>query len=151
MEDASFLEEQYAGVKFQLVDGKTLPFPDNSFDLAVSFAVLEHVGNREQQAQFLRELCRVANKCVITTPNRWYPIEFHTLLPFVHWLPSQVFRSILRAIGNDFLSKEENLNLLSEADVLALLPKDLKIKTEHFRLLGPISNLLFYVEKTKTS
>ena len=25
----------------------------------------------------------------VTTPNRWFPLEVHTLLPFVHWLPGR--------------------------------------------------------------
>jgi hypothetical protein len=25
----------------------------------------------------------------VTTPNRWFPLEVHTLLPFVHWLPAE--------------------------------------------------------------
>ncbi len=25
----------------------------------------------------------------VTTPNRWFPIEFHTVLPLVHWLPKR--------------------------------------------------------------
>ena len=33
------------------------------------------------------ELCRVANRVFVTTPNRLFPVDPHTLLPFVHWLP----------------------------------------------------------------
>ena len=28
---------------------------------------------------------------VISTPNRFYPIEFHTKLPLLHWLPKTFF------------------------------------------------------------
>jgi SAM-dependent methyltransferase len=145
MEDAAFLEAEYPGLKYIPSDGLTLPFPDKSFDLVVSFAVIEHVGNRQQQIAFMRELCRVGKTCFITTPNRWYPIEFHTAIPLIHWLPPSWFRAFLRLIGKHFFAKEENLNLLSEKDVLKMLPADSQVYTRHFRLLGLISNLIFYV------
>ncbi|MEG4800663.1 class I SAM-dependent methyltransferase [Microcoleus sp. ARI1-B5] len=146
MEDAAFLEEEYPGLKYVRSDGSSLPFPDKSFDLVVSFAVIEHVGSRDQQKAFVRELCRVGKTCCITTPNRWYPVEFHTAVPLIHWLPSSWFRALLRLLGKHFFAKEENLNLLSEKDVLKMLPADAQVSTRHFRLLGLISNLLFYVK-----
>jgi ubiquinone/menaquinone biosynthesis C-methylase UbiE len=91
-----------------------LPFGDRTFDFVHSSAVFEHVGNREKQVQFLRELWRVARKGMfVTTPNRWFPIEFHTVLPLVHWLPTPVYRKIFSALGRDFFADVENLNLIS--------------------------------------
>jgi ubiquinone/menaquinone biosynthesis C-methylase UbiE len=145
MEDAAFLEEEYPGLKYVRSDGLSLPFPDKSFDLVVSFAVIEHVGSRTQQQAFVRELCRVGKTCCITTPNRWYPIEFHTAVPLIHWFPPSWFRALLKLLGKHFFAKEENLNLLSEKEVLKMLPADAEVYTRHFRLLGLISNLLFYV------
>jgi len=145
LEDASFLEQDYPGLKFLKTDGLNLPFPDKSFDLVVSFAVIEHIGSRERQRAFVHELCRVGRKCCITTPNRWYPIEFHTVLPLVHWLSPLWFRRILRALGKDFFAKEENLNLLGLKELKSMFPKDMKILEAHYRLFGLVSNLLFYV------
>ncbi|MFP5269677.1 MAG: methyltransferase domain-containing protein [Coleofasciculus sp.] len=145
IEDASFLEQDYPGLKFIEADALRLPFPDKSFDLVVSFAVIEHIGSRERQRAFVQELCRVGRSCYITTPNRWYPIEFHTALPLIHWLPPSWFRSILQLIGKDFWTQEENLNLLCERDMLRFFPKNSKINKMHFRLLGLRSNLVFYI------
>jgi len=114
-EGARFLETTYPGVSFAFADGRNLPFADGAFDFVHSSAVLEHVGSRAQQARFLRESWRVARKGVfITTPNRWFPVEFHTVLPLVHWLPTRVFRRLLVVLGREFFAREENLNLLSE-------------------------------------
>lgn len=146
MEDAAFLEQDYPGLKFVQADGLNLPFADRSFDLAVSFAVIEHVGDRSHQAAFVRELLRVGKVCCITTPNRWHPIEFHTVLPLVHWLPPIWFRRILRWLGMSFWAEEKNLNLLTEADLLALVPAGYRVKIDRFRLLGFVSNLLIYIE-----
>ncbi|NET07747.1 MAG: class I SAM-dependent methyltransferase [Symploca sp. SIO2B6] len=146
VEDAFFLEQDYPGLTFVKTDGSKLPFPDQSFDLVVSFAVIEHVGSQVQQLAFIHELCRVGRRCFITTPNRWYPIEFHTALPLIHWLPPYWFRTILKWIGKDFWAKEDNLNLLSEKNMLNFFPTNTKVYKKHFKLLGMTSNLVFYLE-----
>jgi SAM-dependent methyltransferase len=70
-------------------DGRQLPFADGEFDLGFSNAVVEHVaGGRDGQRSFVHELCRVSSRVFVTTPNRWFPLEVHTLRPFVHWLPA---------------------------------------------------------------
>ena len=70
-------------------DGRELPFEDGAFDIGFSNAVVEHVaGGRDEQRRFVHELCRVARRVFVTTPNRWFPLEVHTLLPLVHWLPA---------------------------------------------------------------
>jgi hypothetical protein len=70
-------------------DGRDLPFSDGEFDLGFSNAVVEHIdGGRSGQQRFVHELCLVSTSVFVTTPNRWFPLEVHTLLPFVHWLPA---------------------------------------------------------------
>ena len=81
-------EAAFPAVSAVRADGRSLPFADGAFDLGFSNAVVEHVaGGREGQRAFVHELCRVAGRVFVTTPNRWFPLEVHTLLPFVHWLP----------------------------------------------------------------
>jgi SAM-dependent methyltransferase len=78
----------FPSVRAVRADGRDLPFADGEFDIGFSNAVVEHVaGGREGQRQFVHELCRVSKRVFVTTPNRWFPIEVHTLRPFVHWLP----------------------------------------------------------------
>ena len=100
IDDASFLAQLYSGVRFLKANGLGLPFSDLAFDIVHSSAVLEHVGSFENQIQLVQECCRVARKSIfMTTPNRWFPMEFHTILPFVHWLPKPVFRQLMRSSG----------------------------------------------------
>jgi len=150
IDDASFLERQYPGLKFiKIESGKALPFRDDQFDIAFSSAVIEHVGSRRQQEFFILEALRVSKRLFLTTPNKFYPVEFHTRLPLVHWLPQKFFAAVLKKIGLTFYSNESNLNLLSKKDLLALLPDRYRSKAEliSFRLFGITSNLILIIKK----
>ena len=132
-EDCVFLEKDFPGLKFIKINGTHFPFQDKSFDLAVSFATIEHVGDRQKQKEFIDELSRVSRQFCFTTPNRWHPIEFHSITPFIHWLPPSMFRFILRCMGKSFFAKEENLNLLSQKEIMRIMPPDKEVHIEHFR------------------
>lgn len=76
------------GVPTVRADGRALPFADRSFDYVVSNAVIEHLGGRYGAERLLAESARIARFGYFhTTPNRRFPIETHTLLPVLHWLP----------------------------------------------------------------
>ena len=149
-EDARYLEQMYPGSRFVLADGRHLPFADGSFDFVHSSAVIEHVGSRARQVQFLRECFRVARKGMfITTPNRWFPIEFHTVLPLLHWLPPNLYRRVLTAVGKDFYAAEENLNLLSRNNLTqtARSAGIERMQIDTVALAGWPTNLLLVVNK----
>jgi SAM-dependent methyltransferase len=105
-------------------DGRELPFDDGAFDLGFSNAVIEHVaGGREGQRRFLAELCRVAGRVFVTTPNRWFPVDPHSLLPLVHWLPEGERRNrLLRARGFD-----DVLDPLGPSELASLFPYPVRI------------------------
>ena len=149
-EDCSFLEQQYPGLKFMRVSsGAQLPFADNEFEIGFSNATIEHVGAYAQQAMFLKELTRVARRVFLSTPNRWFPLELHTRLPFIHWLPQHVYRRLIDYLGFHFYAQEENLNLLSKGTLLGLVPHNCRIvafKWNYF--LGLPSNLILILEKS---
>jgi hypothetical protein len=156
-QDAKFLETEYPGLKFVLGDGLNIPFEDKSFDLVFSSAVLEHVGSFENQCKFFNECLRVSKKYVfLTTPNRFYPIEFHTYLPFVHWLPQKIYRKILSLIGQKELALEENLNLLGKKNLKTMLAScsensNFNVKILNVKLLGITSNWILFVKVIQTS
>ena len=79
--------QSYPKARYVQGDALDMPFADGEFDVVFSNAVIEHVGGREQQRRFVEESLRVARRAFITTPNRWFPVEVHTRLPLVHWLP----------------------------------------------------------------
>jgi SAM-dependent methyltransferase len=149
-QDASWMEDRYKGLKFKRGTALDMPFDDNAFELVFSSAVIEHVGSIENQSKFIGECLRIAKRYVfITTPNRFHPIELHTAIPFLHWLPKNIHRKILGLIGKEFFALEENLNLLTIGELGALCEengvKKYKIKTVSF--LGFPSNLLLIIEK----
>jgi len=101
-------------------DGRDLPFRTAEFDLAFSNAVVEHVaGGREGQRQFVHEVCRVARRVFVTTPNRRFPLEVHTLLPFVHWLP--------KGPRERLLPFDDVLDPLAAKDLAALFPYSVRV------------------------
>ena len=150
LDDASFLPELYPGMRFVRADGRELPFGDGSFDYVHSSAVLEHVGARERQTRFLREAWRASRKGIfITTPNRWFPVEFHTVLPLLHGLPPARYRAILAKIGQEFFAREDNLNLLS-GRVLTDLASAAGVPNKSIgsvALFGWSTNLIFSARK----
>jgi SAM-dependent methyltransferase len=81
---------RYPAIPYVQGDGCALPFHDGAFDLYFSNAVIEHVGGADRQRAFVAEALRVSRRVFLTTPNRWFPIEVHTRLPLVHWLPAPV-------------------------------------------------------------
>jgi len=68
-------------------DARHTEFPDQSFDLAFSNSVIEHVGTWEDQQAFARELRRVGKTVFCQTPARSFFFEPHYFTPFVHWFP----------------------------------------------------------------
>jgi SAM-dependent methyltransferase len=142
IEDASHLERTHPGLTFVQTTGKELPFEDGQFDIAFSTAVIEHVGDREQQRWFLSELLRVSKRFFITTPNRWYPVELHTYFPFLHWLPQHQHQRILRQFGKGPWAETENLNLLSQKQLRALFPPDTSPTMAGVRFFGMRSNVV---------
>jgi len=85
----------------------------------------------------------------ITTPNRYYPIDFHTKIPIIHWLPKKIHRNILRFFGLGFYSLEKNLNLLDKISLIKICQKlDIKkFKIIRYKFLIFTSNLILVIKK----
>ena len=121
-----------------------------SSDLVISNATIEHVGGELKQKKMIENIIKLTKKIfIITTPNRFYPIDFHTTLPLIHYLPKKIHRKILKFLGLNFYASEENLNLLSEKN-LKNMCKELnlkKFKIIKHKLLFLTSNLILIIEK----
>ena len=124
LQDGSEFRARYPQVRYVQGDACALPFEDGAFDIVFSNAVIEHVGHRERQRKLVSEALRVGRRVFITTPNRRFPIEVHTRLPFVHWFPTPVAHRAYDAVGKGF-AKE--INLLSPARFESLFPGRVRV------------------------
>lgn len=73
---------KHPNVKFQLLNGESLPYPDHSFDAVTSIEVVEHI-HPFLAAKILAEARRVlrpGGKLIITTPN------YRSFWPLIEWL-----------------------------------------------------------------
>ena len=116
-----------------------------SSDLVLSNATIEHVGNSANQLQMISNIITLTKKkFILITPNRYHPIDFHTQIPFIHWLPKKIHRKILSLIGLKFYSLEENLNLLSTTDLINFLNNfdNIEYKIQYINFLGFKSNCI---------
>ncbi|CAN5149105.1 hypothetical protein BH09ACT13_BH09ACT13_13360 [soil metagenome] len=124
LHDGQSFRERYPAVAYVQGDALALPFDDDAFDVFFSNAVIEHVGDRKAQRRFVTEALRVGRQVFITTPNRRFPVELHTRLPLVHWLPERAAHSVYDALGKGFAKEVE---LLSRRDLESLFPVRVRI------------------------
>ena len=128
--DLPNFQQAFPDVAWVRADGRDLPFEDGAFDIAFSNAVVEHVGGEDEQRAFVAELCRVARGVFVATPNRWFPIDVHTLMPVVHWLPDGARNSIFRGLG------KEEITPLGPRQLRALFPIPVRIVNTGIALIA---------------
>jgi hypothetical protein len=122
---------EFPSVRCVTASGTDLPFDDDEFDVAFSNAVIEHVGGRKEQRRFVEELCRVAPRVFLSSPNRWFPVETHTLVPLVHWLPQEAADRTMRALRRKNWAQ---LELLGKRELLALFPPEAHVRVVESRI-----------------
>ena len=124
LHDGEGFRARYPDIPYIQGDACALPFADGAFDVVFSNAVIEHVGGRARQRQFVSEALRVGRRVFITTPNRRFPVEVHTRLPLVHWLPDVVSHRVYRASGKEFAT---DVHLLTRRTFASLFPGRVRI------------------------
>ena len=129
-------------IKLIFGDGKVLPFPDDYFDIVCCNAVVEHAGNFEEQKRLIYEIMRVAKKAFVTTPNYWFPLDTHTLIPFAHYLPLKMRFWVYKILNRGYFADLNILNLLKLKELISLFPRDTKVKFIKQRFLGMVSGFI---------
>jgi SAM-dependent methyltransferase len=125
LHDGRRFRERYPDIAYVQGDACALPFPDGAFDIVHSNAVIEHVGPRPRQELFVREALRVGSRVFLTTPNRWFPIEVHTRLPLVHWLPERLSGRVYDLLGMPWAGEN---HLLGPRELRGLFPAPVRIQ-----------------------
>jgi SAM-dependent methyltransferase len=124
--------DAFPAVRAVRADGRELPFADGEFDLGFSNAVVEHVdGGRDGQRRFVHELCRVAGRVFVTTPNRFFPLEVHTLVPLANWLPPAARSRVVRARGF-----HDVLDPLGPKELASLFPYSVRVLNTGMTLIA---------------
>ncbi len=124
LHDGAAFRRTYPSTAYVQADACSLPFQDGAFDVYFSNAVIEHVGDTARQRAFVAEALRVARRVFVTTPNRWFPIEVHTCLPIVHWLPERTAHHLYDLARMPW-AKENHL--LGPSDLAKLFPVPVRI------------------------
>lgn len=126
-------------------DARRMPqFADGSFDVAFSNSVIEHVGTLYDQMAMAAEVRRVARGCFVQTPNRWFPLEPHYLMPLWQFWPLWLRAWLQRRRTIGWMPRQpdplraraevEQVRLLSGREMRGLFP-DAELLAER---LGPL-------------
>ncbi|MFC1596070.1 methyltransferase domain-containing protein [Candidatus Margulisiibacteriota bacterium] len=127
-------------------ESEPLPYPNGYFDIVFCSSVIEHVTvpkgsswktvsqkeftsiSQKNQKKFASEIRRLGKQYFVQTPYKYFPIESHTWLPFIAWLPRPALIMVLR-FTNLFwpkksspewylLDKKEMQDLFPEAEII---------------------------------
>jgi hypothetical protein len=83
-------------ISFVIGDATDLQYKNGEYDICFSNSVIEHVGSIEKQKMFAYEACRVGKRIWIQTPAKSFFFEPHYITPFIHWLPKDYQKKLLR-------------------------------------------------------
>ena len=134
-------KSQYSNIKTLIGDATDLSqFADKSFDIVHSNSVIEHLYNFNNQSKMASEIVRVGKKYIVQTPNKYFFLEPHYLLPFFQFIPDKLKYLILTKTKLSRLKKWDKnfakqyineIRLLSLKEMKILFPKS-KIYFEKF-------------------
>lgn len=115
-------------------DARSMPqFDPRQFDIVFSNSVIEHVGDWSQQWRMANEIRRVGKRFFVQTPNKFFPIEPHFLVPGFQFLPLSIRVAMVRRwklgwwprIPDKAAAQKEveSIRLLTKSEVQKLFPE----------------------------
>jgi SAM-dependent methyltransferase len=132
----AYARAKYPGVTFEQADGTRLPFADGSFDVVVSFQVIEHI---DDDARYLREISRVLKPSGVlycTTPNRrlrLLPLQPPKNPYHVREYSDRSLRKLFRSVFREV----DLIGVLARPDLMALEIR--RVKPDPVKVvLGPV-------------
>lgn len=143
----------YGFVPVAIDETGSLPFPDGYFDIVYCSSVIEHVTvpksrvwelrsgtefrreARERQRVFAAEVHRLGRQYFVQTPYRHFPIESHSWLPLVAWLPRRALVPLLGLTNRFWIKRTSPDWYLLDRTEMAGLFSDARIVSERFLLM----------------
>lgn len=122
-------------------DARSLPdFEDGEFDIVFSNSTIEHVGTLDDQSRMADEVRRVGKAYFIQTPNFYFPMEPHFLMPGFQWLPMSLRVGLHKRLNMGNHEKEKD-----HLKATGLIEYTRLMTHKEMRLLFPDGNI--YREK----
>ena len=91
------VSDTYENVRSVSGDATNLSeYVDKQFDLVFSNSVIEHVGDFEKQKHMASEMQRTGAHYYLQTPNKWFFMEPHFMLPYFQLLPLNLRAFLIR-------------------------------------------------------
>lgn len=107
-------------------------YDDQSFDIAFSNSVIEHLHTFQNQCRMASEMQRVGKAFWVQTPNFWFPMEPHFLVPGWQWMPIDLRVAMIRRwrcgwtgpCSDPSLARElvEEVRLLNRSELKVMFP-----------------------------
>lgn len=154
--DTSALDfaERHFGYRTVPLDGtETLPLSDGEFDIIFCSSVIEHVTGPKADAvalfkrdgarfrtqafayqqRFADEIRRSSKSYFVQTPFRFFPVEVHSWIPLLGFLPTHLQWRIIKVFNCFWPRKDDrpDWSLLTETEMRQLFP-DAEIHRETF-------------------
>ena len=114
--------------KFLFVTGDAcdVSLPSNSFDIAFSNSVIEHVGDKTRRSAFAKQVRRLAPKYWVQTPAKYFPIEAHTGMPFWWYYPEHLRQALIKKWRQElplWTEMVEGTTLVERAELQDIFPE----------------------------
>jgi len=98
--------KKYTNIDPRVGDARDLSeYADASFDIVFSNSVIEHLSTFKEQEAMAREVARIGRSYWVQTPNYWFPLEPHFLVPGWQWMPERIRILILCSVACSWYGK----------------------------------------------
>jgi len=140
--------EAYGFVPVLIKESEPLSFDDGFFDIVYCSSVIEHVTvaknevwtlssgkdfkikSFDNQKRFATEIRRLGKGYFVQTPYKHFPLESHSWLPLLAWLPRRLLIPVLRVTNRFWIKRTSpDWNLLNRNTMTALF-QDANIVSE---------------------
>jgi len=110
--DFTYARRKNKYIDYYVEDAVALTIPDNTFDLVISNQVLEHVFSGRRHIEETKRVLKDRGKLLLTTPNWWFPFDFHYDLPLVNFVPVSIIGLFTKPKFVKLYSRRKTMNLL---------------------------------------